>query len=59
LDFVIPMTEYHLRAILLEWISHYNRGRPHRSLGRGLPAPPPDRVIASNGNSCRAIIGSS
>src|SRR5207237_9950167 len=27
LDFVIPMTERHLRAILHEWISHYNRGR--------------------------------
>ena len=50
LDFVIPMTEAHLRAILREWISHYNRGRPHSSLGPGLPDPPPDRVVASNGH---------
>ena len=37
LDFVIPMNERHLRAILREWISHYNRGRPHASLGPGIP----------------------
>jgi transposase InsO family protein len=50
LDFVIPMTEHHLHVILREWISHYNRGRPHGSLGPGLPDPPPDRVVASNGH---------
>jgi putative transposase len=37
LDFVIPMTERHLRAILREWIRHYNRGRPPASLGPGIP----------------------
>ena len=37
LDFVIPMNERHLRAILREWVSHYNRGRPHASLGPGIP----------------------
>ena len=26
LDFVIPITDRHLRAILREWIRHYNRG---------------------------------
>jgi transposase InsO family protein len=50
LDFVIPLTERHLRAILREWITHYNRGRPHSSLGPGLPEPPPDRLVASNGH---------
>jgi hypothetical protein len=37
LDFVIQMTERHLRAILREWISHYNRGRAHASVGPGIP----------------------
>jgi transposase InsO family protein len=46
LDFVIPLTERHLRAILREWITHYNRGRPHSSLGPGLPDPPPDRWVS-------------
>jgi transposase InsO family protein len=39
LDWVIPLTERHLGAILTEWVSHYNRGRPHASLGPGLPEP--------------------
>ncbi len=38
LDYVIPFDECHLRRILREWISHYNGGRPHRSLGPGIPA---------------------
>ncbi len=38
LDFMIPLTEKHLRAILREWIRHYNQGRPHSALGPGVPA---------------------
>ena len=37
LDFMIPMSEGHVRAILREWVRHYNRGRPHASLGPGIP----------------------
>jgi putative transposase len=37
LDFLIPMSEGHLRRILKEWKTHYNQGRPHSSLGPGLP----------------------
>jgi transposase InsO family protein len=37
LDFLIPLTERHLRRVLREWVSHYNGGRPHRSLGPGIP----------------------
>jgi hypothetical protein len=37
LDFMIPMSERHVRAILREWVRHYNRGRPHASLGPGIP----------------------
>jgi transposase InsO family protein len=48
LDFLIPLSERHLRAILGEWINHYNRGRPHSRLGPGLPDPPPDRVVVLN-----------
>lgn len=39
LDFLIPLGEKHLRRILKEWVTHYNRGRPHSSLGRGIPDP--------------------
>jgi putative transposase len=37
LDFLIPINERHLRAILKEYQTHYNQGRPHSSLGPGLP----------------------
>ena len=40
LDWVIPLSEAHLRLILKWWVSHYNRGRPHMSLAPGVPDPP-------------------
>jgi len=40
LDFVIPLSERHLRTLLSEWVPHYNRGRPHASLGPGIPDAP-------------------
>jgi putative transposase len=49
LNFFIPLTESHLRDILTRWMTHYNRGRPHSSLGPGLPDPP-DRAVAPNGH---------
>lgn len=39
LDFLIPLNERHLRKILKEWVVDYNRGRPHSSLGPGIPEP--------------------
>jgi transposase InsO family protein len=40
LDFVIPLTDRHLRSLLKEWVTHYNQGRPHSSLGPpGIPDP--------------------
>jgi putative transposase len=40
LDFVIPLTAHHLRRLLQEWVRHYNTGRPHMSLGPGIPQSP-------------------
>jgi len=40
LDWLIPISESHLRCMLKEWGSHYNRGRPHMLLGPGVPDPP-------------------
>jgi putative transposase len=39
-DFVIPLTQNHLRGILTEWVQHYNHGRPHMALGPGIPQTP-------------------
>ena len=41
LDFLIPLGEEHLRRLLYAWRMHYNRGRPHASLGPGLPEASP------------------
>ena len=40
LDWLIPMSEGHLRAILRDWRTHYNGSRPHMTLGPGFPDPP-------------------
>jgi putative transposase len=37
LDFMIRLNERHLRWILREWAGHYNKARPHSSLGAGIP----------------------
>ena len=37
LDWIIPLGEGHLRKVLVSWMAHYNRGRPHSSLGPGIP----------------------
>jgi putative transposase len=31
LDFIIPLSESHVRTILKRWVFHYNRGRPQSS----------------------------
>ena len=47
LDFLIPLSEVHLKRILREYVRLYNRGRPHSSLGPGIPEPPQAKVPAS------------
>jgi transposase InsO family protein len=44
LDYLIPLNSGHLRRILREWVSHYNAGRPHRSLGPGIPDRPQPKI---------------
>jgi transposase InsO family protein len=44
LDHMIIANEQHLRMVLREYAAHYNRGRPHRSLGLETPTGPPARA---------------
>lgn len=44
LDWIIPLTEWHLRRTMADWIDHYNRERPHSALGPGIPVHPAIRV---------------
>ena len=53
LDFLIPLTERHLRRLLGEWVRHYNGGRPHRSLGPGIPDQGRGPTIMTGGNRHR------
>jgi transposase InsO family protein len=48
LDWLIPISEAHLRAILKIWVAHYNLGRPHSSLGPGVPGPPNTAVVLAS-----------
>ena len=45
LDFVLPFTAHHVRRLLHEWVPHYNAGRPHMSLGPGIPQLPPSLPV--------------
>jgi len=46
LDFLIPFNERHLGMIVKEFVTHYNRGRPHSALGPGIPEPSQAKVPA-------------
>ena len=57
LDYVIPLNSGHLRRILREWVSHYNTGRPHRSLGPGIPdRPQPNAPTCSRFGLCVLLL---
>jgi putative transposase len=47
-DFLIPLNERQVRRVLAEWVGHYNRGRPHASLGPGIPDPSDDCLAQSS-----------
>ena len=56
LDWMIPISEAHLRAFLKVWVAHYTGGRPHSSLGPSVPDPPKTWMsVVSSG--CRHRLG--
>lgn len=65
LDWLIPVSEAHLRKVLRSWTDHYNAARPHSSLGPGVPDPPATVPIASTRHAtdapytvaARAVLG--
>jgi putative transposase len=50
LDFLIPLTENHLHIVTKDWVTHYNLGRPHVSLGPSIPDPPVDLPVTPHKN---------
>jgi putative transposase len=53
LDYLIPLSEHHLRCILKERVCHYNAGRPHMALGPGIPQPPLPTPVPLQGHRHR------
>jgi putative transposase len=54
LDWLIPVSEPHLRRTLRSWVKHYNRGRPHMALGPGIPDPPHTAIAGATSRHRRA-----
>ncbi len=57
LDWLIPISELHLRSVLKAWMTHYNEARPHMALGPGVPDTPPTAVQPATQLSCHQIGG--
>jgi putative transposase len=57
LDWLIPISEAHLRTILKCWAGHYNGARPHMSLGPGVPDPPTTEPVAGPIRESRHRLG--
>jgi putative transposase len=55
LDFVIPFSERHLKMMIQEWVTHYNRGRPHSALDFRNPPRPTFRTAGTDTNCLPAI----
>ena len=51
LDWLVPLSEAHLRFTLKSWIAHYNGGRPHTALGPDIPDPPGSTFVHPCPNS--------
>jgi len=51
-DWLMPLSEAHLRQTLKSWVAHYNRGRPHSALGP-RPSCEFDRAVVDVAASAR------
>ncbi len=61
LDHLLILNERHLRRVLTEYVTYFNRWRPHRSLGQRAPCAPAPPSRASNRNgagvNARPVLG--
>ena len=59
LDFMIPLNERPLRITLCPWVAHYTKGRPHSSLGPGIPEKSSNSALTgrkTTGTDCHEIV---
>ena len=57
LNRIIPIGERHLRNAIDAYIGHYNRDRPHQSLGNKLLAPSPSPATTGGEIMCDEKLG--
>ena len=57
LDWLLIVSRKHLERVLVEWIEHYNRARPHRGIELRTPIARSDPVSPSGAVRCRARLG--
>lgn len=50
LDHLLIFGQYHLTAVLEEFLNHYHEARPHQGLDQHLPAPHPSPVAVDSGS---------
>jgi transposase InsO family protein len=55
LDHLLILNERHLRRVLTEYVTYFNRWRPHRSLGQRAPCAPAPPSFASRRNGAGVI----
>lgn len=47
LDHVLIVNETHLRAVLAQYVAHYNAARPHQGIAQRCPEMDPDQPLAT------------
>jgi len=55
LDWLLPMSEGHLRAILEESVAHYDRGGRNSARGSGVLDAPPSAAVGVKSESCHRL----
>ncbi len=50
LDHIIILSEAHSKAVLVEWVAHFNRGRPHQGIEQRVPVPSAEQSSTDRGS---------
>jgi hypothetical protein len=57
LDWLLILNRRHLERILIEWLEHYNKARPHRGLDLRTPIARSDPVVTLGPVTCHERLG--
>jgi putative transposase len=57
LDHLLVLSETHLRRILREYTTYFNRDRPHQGLEQRIPDPPEEDVHTTGSVQALPVLG--